>query len=287
MSRLSVFLPQLSRTTASSLSLVSSQLTLCRSFSISAVNEKRRKGGCSKWKRGGLIQTSIYTGFKGQAPIPKPLYDFRSGDRNLEYDMVSPHTPQSNFRDIDMSTLNQSVRRILSAEFSDRTDLKKYHQETIMEKVQRYPGDDSSLEVIITKETFKWKGIYAAFKYSKHDRKRLLPALIAVERERYENLMKLRLSDYDRFVWLCDVLQIDFNMKPDFEVELTEREKILLKAQEEADLLKQDKLIEYQRFLEKERESFETRKKETLEKLEKDLSKIGYDPSKAATVEAS
>ena len=76
-------------------------------------------------------------------------------------------------------------------------------------------------------------------------------------------------------------------MKPDFEVELTEREKILLKAQEEADLLKQDKLIEYQRFLEKERESFETRKKETLEKLEKDLSKIGYDPSKAATVEAS
>ena len=59
-------------------------------------------------------------------------------------------------------------------------------------------GDDSSLEVIITKQTFTWKGIYAAFKYSKHDRKRLLPALIAVERERYENLMKLRLSDYDR-----------------------------------------------------------------------------------------
>ena len=95
MSRLPFILPKLSRAPCSH---TTSLLPPTRSFSLSAVNEKRRKGGCSKWKRGGLIQTSIYTGFKGQAPIPKPLHDFKSGDRNLAYDMVSPHTPQSNFR---------------------------------------------------------------------------------------------------------------------------------------------------------------------------------------------
>ena len=54
--------------------------------------------GCTKWRRGGLIETDIYTGMKGQAPVPKPLPDFKSGDRNLEYDQVSPHTPRADFR---------------------------------------------------------------------------------------------------------------------------------------------------------------------------------------------
>ena len=85
---------------------------LSRSFSLSAANEKRLKGGCSKWKRGGLIQTSIYTGFKGQAPIPKPLYDFKSGDRNLGYDVVSPHTPQSDFRGLTEYLLVGGVKAV-------------------------------------------------------------------------------------------------------------------------------------------------------------------------------
>ena len=80
-------------------------------------------------------------------------------------------------------------------------------------------------------------------------------------------------------MWLCDVLQIDFQLKPDFEVELTEKEEILAKAQKEADLLKEDKLLVYQRFLEKEREKFEATKKHTLEKLSKDLAQFGFEPN--------
>merc|ERR1719376_570308 len=79
---------------------------------------KKKRWGCSKWKRGGLIETNIYTGMKGQAPVPKPLPDFKSGDRNLEYDQVSQYTPLADFRDVDMSALDPMVRRILSAEFS-------------------------------------------------------------------------------------------------------------------------------------------------------------------------
>lgn len=278
----SAFVSQLAPRTLSPLSPLS---PLSRSFSLCAVNEKRYKGGCSKWKRGGLIKTSIYTGWKGQAPIPKPLYDFKSGDRNLEYDIVSPHTPQSAFKDVDMSTLNPAVRRMLSAELSDSKDLIKYHQATLLEKVQRYPGDESSLEVIIAKQTFAFKAKYASFKRNKHNRKLLTPTLITMERRRYENLMRLRLSDYDRFVWLCDVLQIDFKMKPDYEVELTEKEEILSKAHKEADLLKQDKLLEYQRFLDRERVKFEETKKETLEKLSKDLAQFGFESDIKAIVE--
>lgn len=248
-----------------------------RSFSLSATHEKRRKGGCTKWKRGGLIPTSIYTGFKGQAPVPKPLYDFQTGDRNLGYDPVSPHTPQSPFREVDMSVLDPMVRRILSAETSDNWDLIKYHKETIMERVRRYPGDATSIEVRIAQMTFKWKELYAAFKsINRHRRKKLLPVLTYLEKDRYELLMKLRLSDYDRFVWLCDVLQIDFQLKPEVRVELTDKEKILVQAQQEADALKEDKLLEYKKFLEKERENFEKLKKETVEKLQSDLAQFGF-----------
>jgi len=247
-----------------------------RSFSLSAAHEKRRKGGCTKWKRGGLIATSIYTGFKGQAPIPKPLHDFQTGDRNLGYDPVSPHTPQSPFREVDMSVLDPMVRRILSAETSDNWDLIKYHEETIMERVRRYPGDTSSIEVRIAQKTFKWKELYACFKHNKHSRKKLLPVLTYMEKDRYELLMKLRLSDYDRFVWLCDVLQIDFQLKPEVRVELTDKEKILVQAQQEADAVKEDKLLEYKKFLEKERENFEKLKKETVEKLQSDLAQFGF-----------
>merc|ERR1711931_193731 len=155
-----------------------------------------------------------------------------------------------------------------------------------MERVRRYPGDATSIEVRIAQMTFKWKELYAAFKsINRHRRKKLLPVLTYLEKDRYELLMKLRLSDYDRFVWLCDVLQIDFKMKPDYEVELTEKEEILSRAQKEADLLKQDKLLEYQRFLERERESFEAKKKETIEKLTKDLSQFGFDSSDISKIE--
>jgi hypothetical protein len=44
-----------------------------------------------------------------------------------------------------------------------------------------------------------------------------------------------------RFVWLCDLLQIDFQLKPDVEVDLNERNKILQRAKGEAD--KVDKRI--------------------------------------------
>jgi len=251
--------------------------SISRFFSLSAALDKRRKGGCTKWKRGGLIKTSIYTGWKGQAPVPKPLYDFQSGDRNLGYDEVSPHTPQAPFRDVDFSVLNPAVRRILSAETSDKWDLVNYHKETIMEKVRRFPGDTNSIEVLIAQLTFKWKELYAVFKHNKHSRKKLLPVLTYMEKDRYELLMKLRLSDYDRFVWLCDVLQIDFQLKPEVRVELTEKEKILVQAQQEADLLKEDKLLEYKNFLEKERENFEILKRETVEKLSQNLAQFGFE----------
>jgi len=215
---------------------------------------------------------------KGQAPVPKPLPDFKSGDRNLEYDQVSPHTPRADFRDVDMSALDPMVRRILSAEFSDPWDLVRYHQGSILDKLRRYPGDETSLEVTIAQETFTWKSLHAAFKYNKNNRKKLKPVLVFLERERYEKLMRLRLSDYDRFVYVCDVLGIDFKPKPDVDVELTEKQKILLKAQEEADALKEDKLFEYKKFLEIEREKFEVVKRDVVEKLNKDLEQFGFDP---------
>jgi len=169
-------------------------------FWPSATDEiKKRRWGCTKWRRGGLIETDIYTGMKGQAPVPKPLPDFKSGDRNLEYDQVSPHTPRADFRDVDMSALDPMVRRILSAEFSDPWDLVRYHQGSILDKLRRYPGDETSLEVTIAQETFTWKSLHAAFKYNKNNRKKLKPVLVFLERERYEKLMRLRLSDYDRF----------------------------------------------------------------------------------------
>jgi len=247
-----------------------------RCFSLSASHEKRRGGGCTKWKRGGLIPTNIYTGWKGQAPVPKPLYDFQTGDRNLGHDPVSPHTPQSPFRQVDTSTLDPMVRRILSAELSDNWDLVKYHKETIMDKVRRYPGDTNSIEVRIAQLTLKWKDLYACFKHNKYSRKKLLPVLTYMEKDRYELLMKLRLSDYDRFVWLCDVLQIDFQLKPEVRIELSEKEKILMQAQQEADALKEDKLLEYKKFLEKERENFEKLKRETVSKLQSDLTQFGF-----------
>lgn len=78
-------------------------------------------------------------------------------------------------------------------------------------------------------------------------------------------------------MWLCDVLQIDFQLKPEVRVELTEKEKILVQAQQEADLLKEDKLLEYKKFLEKERENFEILKQETVEKLSRSLDRFGFE----------
>ena len=86
-----------------------------------------------------------------------------------------------------------------------------------------------------------------------------------------------------RFVWLCDVLQIDFDLKPDVRVELTDKEKLLIEAQREADLVKEDKLLEYKTFLEKERENFEKLKKETVDRLRQDLARVGFDDSMSPT----
>ena len=63
-----------------------------------------------------------------------------------------------------------------------------------------FAGDTNSIEVLIAQLTFKWKELYAVFKHNKHSRKKLLSVLTYMERDRYELLMKLRLSDYDRFV---------------------------------------------------------------------------------------
>lgn len=257
----------------------------CRHFSLSAINEyKKNEKGNTKWKRGGLIQTTIYSGYKGVKPIPKPLFDFKSGDQNLEWDSVMPDTPQSHFRDIDFSVLDPMVQRILSAETSDAKDLTRYHQESMLDKVRRHPGDTTSLEVIITQQLITFKRLYKVFKRDKDSRKRLRPRIEMLVRHRYDNLMKLRRSDYDRFVWLCDVLHIDFKLKPDFEVELTEKEKILCKAQEEADALKQDKLLEYKKFLDLERLNFEEVKKETVEKLCKDFAQFGFDDNETKSL---
>ena len=48
--------------------------------------------------------------------------------------------------EVDMSVLDPMVRRILSAETSDNWDLIKYHEETIMERVRRYPGFPSDIK---------------------------------------------------------------------------------------------------------------------------------------------
>ena len=65
-------------------------------------------------------------------------------------------------------------------------------------------------------------------------------------------------------------------MKPEVRIELTDKEKILVQAQQEADAIKQDKLLEYKNFLEKERENFEKLKKETVERLNRDLAQFGF-----------
>lgn len=248
----------------------------CRLISTTTSLDKRYKGGCTKWKRGGLIQTSIYTGFKGQAPVPKPMFDYKSGDRKLEYEKPLPYDIQPYFKDVPLDNLDPQVRRILSAELADARKAKLFKYDSLLDKVRRHPGDNDSLEVQIVEQTINLKKLFEMVKQRKWERK-LNHATRTVVKARYENLMKLRRSDHDRFVWLCEMLEIDFILKPDIEVELNEKEKVLYDAQKEADLLKEDKVNEYRKFLATERELFEKRKRETIEKLEKELAQFGFN----------
>jgi len=250
----------------------------CRLISTTTSLDKRHKGGCTKWKRGGLIQTSIYTGFKGQAPVPRPMFDYKSGDRTLEYEIPLPTDIQPYFKDVPLDNLDPQVRRILSAELADARKAKLFKYDSLLDKVRRHPGDNDSLEVQIIHQTIHIKKMVEIVRRTKLRKKYLMQKVTqTLVKARYENLMKLRRSDHDRFVWLCEMLEIDFMLKPDVEVELTEKEKILYEAQKEADLLKEDKVNEYRKFLVTERELFEKRKRETIEKLEKELAQFGFN----------
>jgi len=212
-------------------------------------------------------------------PPTKPLHFDYSGDLQKELEPLDLSAPIPFHESVkDLAQNNEAVQKIFSLEFADgRTKLRKQLQ-IISNETKEHDADTKSLELEIARSTVVIRNLIAHCLQFRHDKKSKM-ALIEMIHKRHKNLRRLRRWDYEKFVWLTEKMQLQYQPKQRMHDRKIPTKKAIRKAAARNAFLdvKKKKLNDFREKLAGQREAFEKHKAQELKEIEEQLKGLGID----------
>lgn len=168
------------------------------------------------------------------------------------------------------------VQKLCSIEFADRLQ-KRYHRIFAMkDTIRKACGVEHRREMIVANMTLQ---IRATIHHLQNFPKDMQAKRFVVEKiaKRKRELRRLRLEDYERFLWLMKELQIKYVPPTMYNFNETKYGRRKRLAREEAFKMKTQKLDELKERLDQEKISFLEDKAKIMQEIEQDMAKFNID----------
>jgi len=198
------------------------------------------------------------------------------------FGQVDLSLPQLEFeKSKHLAEAKDEVKKVLSLEFARNKDVINKLKDTVKKSVEQHPHDSSSLEVRIAGVTISIRNIQRdlieRFPYKNQPVKHRLTHLVS---HRHNMLTRLRETDYRKFEWLLEKLNL-FYKPPSYD----RSEPVARKASVErltdiwCDELRKHRINNYKRKLEEEQPKFLRKKAEKLAHIMREEKELGLQPS--------
>lgn len=197
-----------------------------------------------------------------------------------EMDLSKPPVELQNSKELENAP--EEVKKILSLEYRRNRDVIFKLKHELIKSVQQHPHDTQSLEVSIAALTVRIRNrqrvLVDLYPYKNQPFKHVLTHLISSRRKL---LSHLRATDYRKFEWLLEKLNILYKPPPAF----FDGERVERKASIErlTDIwcqeLKENRLKGYRRKLEEEQPKFLRMKAEQLRFIMNEEKELGIEPT--------
>lgn len=222
-----------------------------------------------------LIQKRFYNRKKTiKIPPTKPLNFDYGGDLAYDDYPLDLKAPKVELDGAEqLQHVDDLIKRLLSVEFADGQEKLKRRIHDLVSKVQEHPLDVRSLEVVIAYQTVAIRNqIRHVVNFRKDKAAKNL--LILRLQARKKHLRRLRSRDYEKFIWLCEELQMKYVPIPQYNRKPSKAATIKKKAREAALKEMSKRMREFRLKLQEEKEEFLKVKARELERIEKELEEL-------------
>lgn len=222
-----------------------------------------------------LNQMRNYNSKKTKKILPtKELnFDF-GGDLTKEDYPVNLSKPRLDFdKAEELGNINETVKKLVSIEFGDGQQKQKRRIHDLLSKVQEHPLDVRSLEVVIAYQTVAIRNqMRHVLRFRKDKSAKAL--LVLRLQARRKHMRRLRASDQEKFLWLCEELRIKYIPVPEYNRKPSKRATLKKAARNAAFVLKKQKMEEFKEKLEEEKKAFDAEKELELFEIEKEIKEL-------------
>lgn len=192
-----------------------------------------------------------------------PYDPVRSGDLEPMPEL-DPNSLKLEFNEVDeMKVANEDVKKVFSLDFQVQDYKYILYREQLMSKVRTHPYEDNSFALKIAALTARIRFLQQLLEkdpYNKPKRK-LANELV---QKRYSFLLKLRRSDFKKFEWVLEQLNITFKPLPSDMHMLSEKESLANLIQIKNERLKEAKLAKAKKEADEKKIPFLEKKLEKL-----------------------
>lgn len=187
-----------------------------------------------------------------------------------------------------LEAASPEVKRVLSLDFARRRDVLAKLSSEIVKSIQRHPRDFTSTEVKIAMQTVKIRNMQHAlieqWPYKNQPQKHFLTHLVSSRRK---NLERLRQSDYKKYEWLLEKLNLLYKPMPYDRPEGVKQEKENIERKKSVEKLtdlwceelQNHRMKAYEKQLEKQQPDFLRKKAEKLKEIMEKETKLGLTPT--------
>lgn len=211
-------------------------------------------------------------------PPTKPINFSHSGDLTTALDSIDLTQPVPLVERVkELEDAPEEVKRLFSLEFADSSMVLEKRIQEIRSQIQEHPADVASLEVKIAEMTVKIRNGMRhtlEFRKDKLNKSRLFGGITS----RMRMLGELKLLDYDKFLWLCERLQLQYIPEDPYKhIRLGKRAMRKKIARDAALKMCKDKLADLRQQLEKEKVVFLEAKEKEMRQLEEEMRQLGVE----------
>lgn len=206
----------------------------------------------------------------------KPLSFDYSGDL-VTQKPLNPRDIQADFRqNSQLENAPASVQKLFTLDFASGFEKKIHRKEDMRERILQLFGQGADREMQVAMLTVDIRNMIHHCLTDKKD-KLSKSRLVEKIQMRKKILKILRRTDYQRFLWLLQELRIRYVLPPDYYRQVTKRFRRKQRVWEAANNLRLKKIAELKEQLEAEKADFLRSKEETLNEIQADAAKYGFD----------
>jgi len=180
----------------------------------------------------------------------------------------------------ELENAPEEVKKILSLEYKRNRDVISKLKHELVKSVQQHPHDTQSLEVAIAAMTVRirnrQKVLIDHYPYKNQPLKHVLTHLVS---NRKSLLSHLRATDYRKFEWLLEKLNILYKPPPSIWERVERKASIERLTDIWCQELKENRLKGYRRKLEEEQPKFLKMKAEKLRHIMNEEKELGLEPT--------